>query len=309
MSDTREIKFGTFLTDPTRVVAQARRGEELGYDLLACGEHITFNKPVPNSFISLACAAGVTQRVKLMNAIALLPLYSAALAAKLGAALDAASDGRFIFGVGVGGEIPREFEASGVPVGERGARTNEALQIIKRLWSEESVSFEGRFNTLNKISIAPPPVQRPHPPIWVAGRQDAAARRAGRYGDGWLPYMFTPEQFAESLAKVKRFAEEAGRNPDNIEAGLLLWSNVQEDGARAHQAATDYLSRNYAQDFTKLVPRYALAGDPDTCRARVQEFIDAGASLVILAPASDGGAETDRNVEFMADTVVAPMRG
>ena len=308
MAETKQVKFGTFLTDPSAVVAQSKRGEELGYDLLASGEHITFHKPVPNSFVSLACAAGVTSRVKLMNAIALLPLYSAALAAKLGAALDAASGGRFIFGVGVGGEIPKEFEASGVPVNERGARTNEALQVIKRLWSEESVSFSGRFNTLNDVSIAPPPVQRPHPPIWVAGRQDAAARRAGRYADGWLPYMFTPEQFAASVAKVKRFAEEAGRDPEAIEAGLLLWSNVQEDGVRAQQAAIDYLSRNYAQDFTKLVPRYALAGDPDTCKARVQEYIDAGASLVILAPASDSGAETERNVDFMANTIVAPMR-
>ena len=80
--------------------------------------------------------------------------------------------------------------------------------------------------------------------------------------------------------------------------------------ARArNRRAIDYLSRNYAQDFTKLVPRYALAGDPDACRVRVQEFIDAGASLVILAPASDSGAESDRNVEFMADNIVTPMRG
>lgn len=300
--------FGIFLTDQAAIKAHAERAEALGYDVLACGEHVSFHGPVPNSFISLACAAGVTSSIKLMSAIALLPLYPAALAAKLGAALDVTSGGRFMFGVGVGGEFPKEFEACGVPIGERGARSNEALAVIKRLWTEDKVTFDGLFNTLNEVAISPPPVQRPHPPIWVAGRQDAAAKRAGRFGDGWLPYMYTPEQLHASQAKVRHFAEEAGRDPDRIEAGIFIWSNVHEDGDRARREAVDYLSRTYAQDFSKLVSRYALAGNPNDCRARIQEYIDAGARRIIIAPASVAGADTDRNVELMATAVVSALR-
>ena len=127
-----DITFGTALQTVTDVAGFARRAEELGFDLLGCGEHVMFHGPVGNTFISLSVAAGATQRIRLLSSIVLLPLYPAALAAKLGAALDVASNGRYNFGVGVGGEFPKEFEACGVPVKQRGARTNEALEVITR---------------------------------------------------------------------------------------------------------------------------------------------------------------------------------
>ena len=111
-----DITFGTALQTVTDVAGFARQAEELGFDLLGCGEHVMFHGPVGNTFISLSVAAGATQRIRLLSSIVLLPLYPAALAAKLGAALDVASNGRYNFGVGVGGEFPKEFEACGVPV-------------------------------------------------------------------------------------------------------------------------------------------------------------------------------------------------
>ena len=194
-----QVMFGTGLRRPDGVAEFARRVEELGFDVLGCGEHVSFYVPTANTYISLSVAAGATERLRLMSTIVLLPLYPAALAAKLGAALDVASNGRYMFGVGIGGEIPREFEACGVPVNERGPRTDEALEVIRRLWTEERVDFAGRFNTLNEVSIAPAPLQKPTPPIWVAGRRDGAMRRAARYADGWLPYMYTPEMLRESI--------------------------------------------------------------------------------------------------------------
>ena len=151
------MEIGITLQKVDGVADEARRFEALGYDYVTSGEHVSFNVPVSNSFISLAVAAGATTRVKLINSIALVPLYPAALLAKMGAALDVASGGRFSLGVGVGGEIPREFEACGVPVRERGARTNEALEIIRRLWTEPSVDFSGRFNNFTGASIEPKP--------------------------------------------------------------------------------------------------------------------------------------------------------
>ena len=303
-----QIEFGAFITDQHDVAQTARHIESLGYDILSCGEHVAFHTPVPNAFVTLACAAGATQNIKLMSGITLLPLYPAALAAKMGAALDVASNGRFMLGVGVGGEIPKEFEACGVPLGERGARTNEALEVIRKLWTGDAVDFAGRFNTLNDVSIQPPPIQNPQPPIWVAGRQAAAMRRAGRYADGWLPYMYTPEQLQESLVQIREHAEAAGRDPDSVQAGIFLWSSVHEDGEYARQTAIDYLSKNYAQDFTKLVSRYALTGNPQECAGRLREYVEAGATLAILAPACPAGPASKASVELMAHEVMPSFR-
>ena len=305
---THPLSFGTFIMDMHDTAGQAARAEALGYDFLCCGEHVAFHGPVPNSYIALACAAGATQRIELMSGIVLLPLYPAALAAKLGAALDVVCGGRFVFGVGVGGEIAKEFEACGVPLNERGPRTDEALALIKRLWTERGVNFAGRFNTLNDITIDPPPLRKPHPPIWVAGRKDSAARRAGRYADGWLPYMYTPEQLHESITKVRAFAEQAGRDPESVRAGIFIWSAVHEDAALAKRAASEYLSANYAQDFSKLAPRYALAGDPAQCVARLAEYINAGAERVVLAPAWSASAESVRSIALMARSVMPAFR-
>jgi alkanesulfonate monooxygenase SsuD/methylene tetrahydromethanopterin reductase-like flavin-dependent oxidoreductase (luciferase family) len=263
-----------------------------------------------NQLARQLCSSGVTRgdRVAVLmdSSPSYIDLWFAL--AKLGAALDVVCGGRFVFGVGVGGEIAKEFEACGVPLTERGARTDEALALIKRLWTERGVSFAGRFNTLNDISIDPPPLRKPHPPIWVAGRKDSAARRAGRYADGWLPYMYTPEQLHESIAKVRAFAEQAGRDPESVRAGIFIWSAVHEDAALAKRAASEYLSANYAQDFSKLAPRYALAGDPAQCVARLAEDIDAGAERVVLAPAWSASADTDRSVELMATSVMPAFR-
>ena len=197
-----DIEFGLSMRRSDDVAAQARQIEELGYDYATSGEHVFFHVPVSNAFISLAVAAGATSTLKLMSTITLLPLYPAVLAAKQAAALDVASGGRFNLGVGVGGELPKEFEASGVPVTERGARTNEALEVMRRLFTEDDVHFEGRFTTLSGVTLAPKPTQKPGPPVWISGRKDAAWKRAARYGDAWLPYMYTPEMLVESNERI-----------------------------------------------------------------------------------------------------------
>ncbi len=264
-------------------IEQAKQAEELGFDYLSTGEHLMFHGAVPNGLISLAAAAGATSTIKLLSSITLVPLYPAALLAKLVATLDVVSGGRFSLGVGVGGEFPKEFDAVGVPVTERGARTNEALEVIDRLLTERDVTFDGRFTSLDGVTIAPPPVQRPRPPIWVSGRQDAAIRRAARHGDGWLPYLYTPERLAESMDKVSAFAAEAGRPDGSVAGGIYLFTCVNDDRDRALELASEQLSRQYNQDFSELVGKYALAGSPEDCLARIDEYRQAGAGTVILA--------------------------
>ena len=299
------IEFGLAIRRSDDIADQAREIEALGYDYATTGEHVFFHVPTSNAFISLAVAAGATTTLKLMSSITLIPLYPAALCAKLGAALDVASGGRFHLGVGVGGEMPSEFEACGVPVRERGARTNEALEIIQRLWTTDDVTFEGRFNTLSGVTLAPKPASPP--PIWVSGRQDAAWKRAARYGDGWLPYMYTPERLAQSIEAIAGYREDEG-NPTPVESGMFVFFCCHPDNDTAVGYAAERLSKQYAQDFSQLVHKFAIAGDPDRCVARLREYIDAGARTVVLSAASPMHY-IEESERFMAAEVLRRIRG
>ena len=304
-ANNETIEFGLAIRRSDDIADQAREIEALGYDYATTGEHVFFHVPTSNAFISLAVAAGATTTLKLMSSITLIPLYPAALCAKLSAALDVASGGRFHLGVGVGGEMPSEFEACGVPVRERGARTNEALEIIQRLWTEDNVTFEGRFNTLSGVTLAPKPASPP--PIWVSGRQDAAWKRTARYGDGWLPYMYTPERLAQSIEAIAGYREVEG-NPTPVESGMFVFFCCHPDNDTAVEYAAERLSKQYAQDFSQLVHKFAIAGDPDRCVARLREYIDAGARTVVLSAASPMHY-IEESERFMAAEVLPRIRG
>jgi len=297
------IEFGTTLRSPYEVARLARQIETLGFDILGCGEHVSFHGDTANGLISLSVAAGATTRIRLMSTITLAPLYPAALLAKMGAALDVASGGRFTLGVGVGGEFPNEFAACGVPVNQRGSRTDDALEVITRTWTQTNVNYEGRYTTLENFSLKPRPIQKPRPPIWVSGRTDAAMRRAAKYADGWLPYMYTPEQLAESITSIRAHGEDLGRDMSDFTFGMYIFTAVHEDNDHAVQLAADRLSKQYSQDFSKLVHKYALAGDPAHCQTRLREYIDAGASTIFVSSACPDDY-IDQNLEMIATQVI-----
>ncbi len=298
-----KIRFGTALRSPYDVAKAAAQIEDLGFDILSCGEHVTFHGDSANGIVSLSVAAGATEHINLMSSITLLPLYPPALLAKMGAALDIASGGRFILGVGVGGENPKEFEACSVPVKQRGSRTDECLEILERVWTNTDVSYEGRYTVLDNFSLKPLPLQKPRPPIWISGRKEVAMRRAARYGDGWLPYMYTPEQLADSIEKIKAYGAEIGRDLSDFQPGLFIFTNVNEDGKLALAQAAETLGKTYAQDFTQLVGKYALAGNPDQVQARLNEYIEAGARTVLLSAAC-ADENLDDNLSAIANHIV-----
>lgn len=269
---------------PARTVGQAREAEDLGFDGVAAGEHLFFHGPVGNAFVTLAAAAGATRAVRLISSVTLLPLYPAALAIKLATTLDQVSGGRFEMGVGVGGEYPPEFSAAGVDPGERGARTDEALELARRLWAGGPVDLPGRFAERPSLELRPGPVRPGGPPIWVGGRSPAAVRRAARYADVWLPYMYTPEQVARSLGEVRVEAERAGRDPGAVRGAVLCWGAVSPDPLQARELAVRGVSDVYRQDFTRLADRYLLFGTPDDAVARATEYAEAGADWLVFAP-------------------------
>jgi len=169
-------RFGAFLSlhSPDEQWDLVRRVETLGFDSVWCGDHVSFNLPLWESLTLLASYASITSRIRLGSAVYLLALRPAAVAAKVTATLDALSGGRLIFGVGVGGENPKEFDACGVPHRERGARVTEAIDVVRTLWRDTPASFKGRFTQFDGVSIDPKPAQKPGPPIWIGGRSDAA---------------------------------------------------------------------------------------------------------------------------------------
>jgi probable F420-dependent oxidoreductase len=301
------VDFGAALSSMKDVPEAARKAESFGYDYLCSGEHMMFHGAVPNSLITLAVAAGATSRIKLMSTVVLLPLYTPMVLAKMTSVLDVASEGRYHMGIGVGGEFPKEFEACGVPVKQRGSRSNEALEVIKKLWTEKNASFEGRYSKFSGVTLDPPPTQKPHPPIWVAGRKESAMRRAALYADGWIPYMYTPEMLHESLEKIHQFGKEAGRDLSHFRPGLFIFASVYADRDEAREQAARALGKNYAQDFSKIAGRYALYGNPDDCRKRLKEYVDAGARTVLVSWACRQN-DIEQNMKLVAEEVAPAFR-
>src|SRR5215469_3844915 len=301
------VEFGAALPSVKNIPEFAQRAEAVGFDYLCSGEHMMFHGAAPNSLINLAIAAGATKKIKLMSSVVLLPLYTPMVLAKMTSVLDVASDGRYHMGIGVGGEFPKEFEACGVPVKQRGSRSNEALEIITKLWCEKNVTFEGRYTKFSGVTIDPRPAQKPHPPIWVAGRKEPAMRRAARYGDGWLPYMYTPEMLRESIQKIDAFGREAGRDMSSFRPGLFIFASVYPDRKEAEEVAARSLGKNYAQDFSKIAGRYVLYGSPEDCRKRLREYVDAGARSVMFSWACRHD-DIERNMETIAKEVIPAFR-
>jgi probable F420-dependent oxidoreductase len=301
------IEFGTTLPSAKGIAEYARRAEELGYDYLGCGEHVMFHGPIGNSLIGLSVAAGATTRIRLMSCVVLLPLYQPVLLAKLTSVLDVASAGRYEMGIGIGGEFAKEFEACGVPVKQRGSRSDEALEIIRRLWTETDVAFDGRHSRFTGVTLSPPPLQKPHPPIWVAGRKEPAMRRAAKHGDGWLPYMYTPEMLHESVERIRELRKEFAREASPFRTGLFIFASIHRDREQALQRAANRLGRNYAQDFSKIAGKYTLSGTPEDCRRRLEQYVHAGARTVMITWACEP-EDVPENVRLFAEEIAPAFR-
>lgn len=298
---------GLNMSTPASIVHDARQAEALGFDYLGCGEHLFFHGPTPNGFVLLAAAAGATERIRLVTAITLLPLYPAPLVAKLAASLDQVSGGRFELGVGAGGEYPREFEAVGVDVDTRFRRLDEGLRVVRQLFSGRRVSFAGEFTTLTDVRLDPPPARPDGIPIWLGGRKRGATQRAGRLADVWMPYMVDPASLRSTLGEVRDVATGVGRDPAAVSGAVLAWCCVDDDADRARSVGIRTVSKTYAQDFSELADRYLVLGSPEQVVARLLEFADAGADRVLLQLACPDDARP-QVLATLADAVLPALR-
>src|SRR5437870_9658457 len=190
-------------------------------DSLWFSERLSSPLPVPEPMTTLAAVAARTTRLKFGPSVFITPFRTPVLAAREIAMIDYLSGGRMLPAFGIGVEQEREFLAAGVPFKERGRRTDEAIAIMRRVWAEDEVTFAGEFWKLDKITVLPKPAQQPMP-LWIGGNSEAAMRRAGRLGDGWIPSFITPDQFRVGVDKTLTFAAEAGREVPGDHFGTLV---------------------------------------------------------------------------------------
>jgi probable F420-dependent oxidoreductase len=302
-SDGPALSFGVVTGGDAEKVAAL---EELPIDSIWTGGHVASRNPSPEVLMSLARMSAATKRVKIGTSILLLPLYPPAIVAKQTADLDRATGGRLILGVGIGGEYPQEFRACGVPLEERGRRTDEAIPLIRRLWTAEEISHDGPFYPMTDVKIHPAPAQQPGPPIVVAGRKDPAMRRAARLGDGWMPYLYSPRRYASSVERIRAVAADEGRELGGFGWYAFVFVNVDPDGDRAREGAARSMGGNYNQDFRAMVDSVAAAGTPAEVRLKLQDFVDAGARHFIFTPAP-GAGDPDAVVHRLLDEVVPAL--
>lgn len=280
------------------VMDAARRAESLGLDGIIAGDHVTFYGYGNDGLITLTACAAATEAIELKTAVYLLPLRHPVPVALQVAQLDQLSMGRFVLGIGVGGEDPHEFWSSGVDPSTRGARANEAIQILKRLWTEDGVTFQGQHFQIEDVTVYPKPM-RPVP-IFVGGRSDAALRRAGRFGDGYTGIWQSIDRFKEAKEKIAAAAEAAGRSGDEIELGMQFWTSVAPDRDVARALVGSGMEGTYRLPFERF-ERYTPFGTAREVAEFIAPYVEAGARHINLIATQETPEESaERAAEVRA---------
>lgn len=314
---TPKISFGCSLghIEPAHIAEFAQRAEALGYDRLATGEHVQDgNPPIPRllALPVLAAAAAATKRIRVMSGIVIAPLYHPVMLAKLVATVDHIAGGRFDFGIGISGQRGTriEYDILNVPVETRGRRADEMLPLLRRLWTEEHVTHRGTYYQFEDATLLPHPVQRPGPPIWIAGRSDAAMKRAALLGDGWYPTLFTVRRMKESNETVRKLAAAAGRDLGNFHFGVSQNASLSDDPKQALAVAVQNLGKyataqRSAEDVAKSL---ALTGSTQNVIKGIQDRIDAGVRHLMLSFMAENEQDTYRQMELVAKEVMPYFR-
>ena len=312
------MKYGFYLPNsgagvqPDALASIAKQGDNLGFYCMVMPDHILQPNQVnstypysltgdileagqsgdgewPEQITTLAWLAGITERIRLVTSVMIIPYRNPILTAKMLATLDMLSKGRLILGAGVGW-MEEEFELLDTPpFAERGAVTDEYLQAFIELWTKEDPKFEGKYVNFSDIIFLPKPVQRPYPPIWIGGQSKPAIRRAARMGNCWHPVgaipaaPLEPEELAENLVLLHQYAERAGRDPSQIQVSVK---------------APLYDSRNSGG------PRRRFTGSPDEVRQDVQTYADVGVThLIFDFRTSDPKHTEDRMAQFSEEVM------
>jgi probable F420-dependent oxidoreductase len=276
------------IEDVQALVALAIRAEAFGFAAVWVHDHV-FNaghvfrrigyKPYYEPLTLLSYVAARTERVGLGTSVLVLPYHHPIRLAKTAATLDVLSGGRLMLGVGVGA-VPPESEAMGSPYAERGAITDEAIAVMKALWTQDDPRFAGTYSRFSGLPFSPKPLQRPHIPVLIGGNSRAAIRRAVRLGNGWHPLAVSPERLAEAIHDLQAQAQAAGRAISEIPVSL----SIPVGSSSAQQAA--------------------LGTEPGEIIRTIQAYADVGVQRLAISGQTAPPAELLRAMDLLARAVL-----
>jgi probable F420-dependent oxidoreductase len=338
-----EVSFGVRvpnsgpLTSVANITRAATEAEQMGFDSIFLHDHVVWSTEMHQHHISsgahealvddqsadffeslttIGYLAAKTSRVRIGVACLIMPTRNPIYAAKQLATLDHLSGGRLIAGVGLGSKASREsseFDVFGVPFSARARMTDEFVEAMRAIWTQPLASYSGDFIAFKDAEIFPKPLQKPGPEVWVGGWTDAAARRTGRVGDGWVPGWLSPAEMASGAKIVRETAVEHDRDPDPIVIAVekLTVIDRDRDAAMARALPTvETSSQTYERDVDQI--QFALDrhifGSVEDVQRRVEEFVDAGVThfeLKFIYPTMD---ELTRQMELWAEEILPAYR-
>ncbi len=297
------------MSSPGTLRSLAQRAEDLGFDSVWVSDHIILPRQVESFYpyaadgvatfkpddpyleplAALNFLAGCTQKVRLGTHVLILPYRNPVLTAKILATLDVLSEGRLILGAGVGW-MEEEFQALGLNTfHERGAVTDEYIELYKELWTKDEPVFNGKYYQLSGSGFQPKPVQKPHPPIWIGGHTGPAIRRAAKYGDGWMPIglrppaILEPEEMSGMIAQLRKATVRAGRPEDAVSVTF---------------------STDVVFDKSAGPSRRMMIGRPEQIAADLRQYQDLGVQNFIFSFPGQGEAELQESMEQFSREVM-----
>ncbi len=288
--------------DPAAFRAYCARAEELGFDSLWAQETVLGPSSQLGPVEAMAYAAACTQRLRLGCVVFVSTLYSPVHLAKSLSTLDQMSRGRIEIGVGTGGK-GRPFAAFGVDPQRYVARFTEGIALMKALWTESSVTFDGEFWQLKDAVMEPKPFQKPYPPLWFGASAPTALRRAVRLGDGFFGAGSTPTaKFADQVKIVREVLADMDRPAGDFPIAKRVYVAVDDDAARARQRINAAMERLYGHR-SEDIEAAAVAGRPADCVRELRKVAEAGAELILFTAMFDQAEQAER----LAATVIPEL--
>jgi probable F420-dependent oxidoreductase len=272
--------------DPAGFRAYLARAEELGFDSAWAQEQTLGSSPQLAPIETMAYAAACTERLRLGCAVFVSTLYSPVHLARSLSALDQLSRGRIEIGVGTGGP-GRPFAAFGVDPGQYVSRFTEGVALMKALWTEPEVTFDGKFWQLKDAPMEPKPFQKPHPPLWFGAAGEPALRRAVRVGDGFFGAgSSSTARFAEQVKVVREALAETGRPSETFPIAKRVYVAIDDGAGQARERMNAALARLYGRRV-EAIEAAGVAGTAETCVRELRQVAEAGAELILCTTLFD----------------------
>ena len=295
------------IPDAQALIDYGVRMEALGYESLWVWDHILLGVdphfPIIDTLSLLTAVAARTTKIRLGTGILVLPLRNPLVLAKQLSSMDRISGGRLVLGM-ASGWYKREFDAVGVDFHKRGKIMDQNLDIMYRLWTEDSVDLESPPYNLRASVMFPKPVQKPRPTVLIGGYVDRVLKRAAVKGDGWLTYFYLPDAFTNDWTKIRTFAEEAGKDPDTLiganQLPIVVGPRDKVEGPMNEWLNTEWDFASWSQS----TPDSAIMGTPEECVEQLMDHIETGIDRIIFVPYK---YETEQ-VEAIATDIVPKLR-